>query len=222
MLRFLLIIIFISITGAAYSSEPAAVQKPNFKLEGRSTADLSADWWKWAMSSPVEINPVRDNSGAYCATGQRGKVWFLAGGFGTNLIRRSCVIPEGKYIFFPVINMSYWPSEENTGFTCEQAIKDAAVNNETAIDLFVELDGVVVKEPKKFRARTKKCFDIYDWIPASEKPYNAYPSASDGFWILLSPLAVGKHTIKFGGQYNNTSSAYGRNLQDIEYKITVE
>lgn len=213
---------FTSITGTAYSSEPATVQKPNFKLEGRSAADLSADWWKWAMSSPDEISPVRDNSGAHCDTGQRGNVWFLAGGFGTNLIRRSCVIPEGKYIFFPIINMAYWPREENNGYTCKQAIKNAAVNNETAIDLFVELDGVVVKEPKKFRARTKKCFDIYDWIPTIEKPYNAYPSASDGYWILLSPLAVGKHTVRFGGQYNNTTSAYGRNLQDIDYQITVE
>ena len=41
------------------------------------------------------------------------------------------------------------------GYTCKQAIKNAALNIETAIDLFVELDGVVVNEPKRFRARTE-------------------------------------------------------------------
>ena len=174
------------------------------------------------MSSPDEINPVRDRDGAHCDTGQQGKVWFLAGGFGSSLIRRSCTIPAGKYIFFPVINMAYWPQKENNGLTCEQVRKSAAVNNDTAIDLFVKIDGQALKNPKRYRARTRKCFDVYGRISAEEKPYNAFPSASDGYWILLKPLQPGKHSIKFGGQYNKASSAYGRTLQDIEYEITVE
>jgi hypothetical protein len=219
---FLSMILALTATFSANATESSPVQQPNFKLDGHTAADLSADWWEWAMSSPDEINPVRDRSGVHCSTGQQGKVWFLAGGFGSSLIRRSCTIPAGKYIFFPVINMAYWPQEENNGYTCEQAKKNAAVNNDTAIDLFVKVDGQVVENPKKFRARTRKCFDVYGKIPAESKPYKAFPSASDGYWILLRPLVAGKHTIKFGGQYNSASSAYGRILQDIEYEITVE
>jgi hypothetical protein len=191
-------------------------------LDGRTAADLSAEWWKWAMSSPDDVNPVRDTSGIHCDTGQQGKVWFLAGGLGTSPIRRSCTIPAGKYIFFPVINMVYWPLEPDSGFTCEEAMKNAAVNNAATIDLFVKVDKKIVKNPKQYRASTRKCFDVYERIAAERKPYNAFPSASDGYWILLKPLKPGKHTIKFGGHYNHSTSSHGRKLQDIEYTISVK
>ncbi|MDX8399117.1 MAG: hypothetical protein R8K20_02580, partial [Gallionellaceae bacterium] len=161
-------------------------------------------------------------SGAHCDVGQQGNIWFLAGGFGSSKIQRSCVIPAGKYIFFPVVNMVYYPRKENNGYTCEQAKVNAAVNNDKALDLHVELDGIAVKNPKRFRARTEKCFNIFEKIPREYQPYNAYPSASDGYWIGLRPLQKGKHTLRFGGRYNSTDSVYGRMVQDIEYEITVE
>lgn len=221
MFRILLGSVLFAAVGLAHSAGSEMVQDPGFKLGGRSAVELSADWWKWAMSSPAEINPVRDMSGAQCGTGQKGAVWFLAGGFGSSKIKRSCTIPAGKHIFFPVINMAYWPREENNGFTCDQAMKNAAMNNDTALDLFVELDGAAVTEPKKYRARTRKCFDIFERVPKSQMPFNAYPSASDGYWILLKPLKPGKHLLKFGGRYNTTSTDYGRMVQDIEYEISV-
>jgi hypothetical protein len=195
---------------------------PGFQFEGRSAASLSADWWKWAMSSPEEIDPVRDLTGEHCAIGQTGKVWFLSGGFGSSKIHRSCVIPADKYIFFPVVNMSYWAPTENSGYTCEMAKSHAAMNNDTALDLFVEVDGVAVKEVRNYRARTEDCFDIFERVPKRFHAYNAYPSASDGYWILLRPLTKGKHTIKFGGRYNRESGAFGRMVQDIEYEVLVK
>jgi hypothetical protein len=221
MFRFLVMTLLFILGSSVCAAESSYVQSPGFKLDGRSAADWSAAWWMWAMSSPDDINPVRDNSGAHCGTGQEGKVWFLAGGFGSSFIKRNCTVPAGKYIFFPIINMAYWPQEENNGFTCKQAIRNAAINNDTAIDLIVELDGVAISNPKRFRASTKKCFDVYGRVPKEYKPFNAYPSASDGYWILLSPLPIGKHAIRFIGQYNNTTAAFGHMLQDIEYQIVI-
>src|SRR5579859_6482918 len=191
-------------------------------INGRSGADLSAEWWKWAMASPQEINPVRDSSGRHCGVGQSGEVWFLAGGFGSARISRTCTIPFGKYIFFPVVNMAYWPPEENSGYTCEQAKASASLNNDTAVDLFASVDGVEIPNVKTYRARTEKCFDIFERVPRSYGPYKAFPSASDGYWLLVAPLPKGKHTIKFGGKYNRGSAAYGRMVQDIEYYVVVE
>jgi hypothetical protein len=201
----------------AKTIESPLIEQADFKLNGLNAAELSAEWWKWAMSSTDEMNPVRDISGAHCNAGQQGNIWFLAGGFGSSLIRRNCTIPAGKYIFFPIINEVYWPQEEDTAYTCAEAIRDAVVDNDTAIELFVELDGKAIKNPKRFRARTKNCFDVFERIPAGRKPYRAYPSASDGYWILLKPLKAGKHTLKFGGQY-----LHGNNLQDIEYELSIE
>lgn len=200
----------------------AGPSNPGFELNGRSADELSATWWQWAMSSPAEINPVRDISGSHCGVGQEGSIWFLAGGFGSSKIQRKCIVPDGKYIFFPIINMSYWPREEGNGYTCEQAKLAAALNNDNALELFVEVDGASLKDPKRYRARTSKCFDIYQRVPREFAPYNAYPSASDGYWVLLEPLQKGAHSIKFGGRYRQPGSPYGRMVQDIEYELLVQ
>lgn len=223
MYRTTLTIIFSMLVGFAHASQSIIPLDPGFKLEGHSTAELSAAWWKWAMASPDESNPVQDTSGAHCDVDQQGSVWFLAGGFGSSKIKRSCAIPVGKYIFFPIINMAYWqPREVGNRYTCENAKALAAVNNDNALELFVELDGVAVENPKRFRARTKQCFDIFERVPKNLNSYNAYPSASDGYWLLLRPLQKGKHTIKFGGRYPSPDTAYGHMVQDIEYEIFVK
>lgn len=196
---------------------------PGSGADGRTPEQLSIAWWQWAIASPPEINPVRDMTGRHCAVGQDGNVWFLAGGFGTSKIRRSCTIPYGKYLFFPVVNMVYWPRKPNNGYTCEQAQQSAALNNDNALELFVEIDGAApAEDPRQYRVRTKECFDIYGHIPRKLSPYRAYPSASDGYWLLLHPMPKGKHSLKFGGRYNAPGQPNGRMVQDIEYDLLVE
>jgi len=216
MRRIFFVVIFLMVAGCNTVGQTSPFFEPGFQLEGRSAAALSAEWWKWAMSDPTDTNPVGDTTGVHCGNGQQGNVWFLAGGFGSSKIKRNCVIPAGKYIFFPMINAAYWP-KENSSYTCEQAKSAATVTNENALNLFVELDGVAMADPKRYRARTDECFNVFERVPSTFHSYNAYPSASDGYWVLLQPLQKGMHIIKFGGQYGN-----GDMVQDIEYEIFVQ
>jgi len=174
------------------------------------------------MSASDEENPVSDLTGSNCSVGQRGTVWFLAGGFGSTKVRRVCTIPAGRTLFFPVINMAYWPRQGNAAYTCAQAKAAAAVNNNAAIDLFAELDGVAIESIKQHRVSSEDCFDIFSRVPSGRRPYNGYPAATDGYWLLVQPLSKGRHILKFGGKYNRSSSAYGRMLQDIEYELVVQ
>ncbi|MGA3770922.1 hypothetical protein ACI2UW_16395 [Ralstonia nicotianae] len=174
------------------------------------------------MSIPQETSPLRDSTGANCGTAQQGAVWFLAGGFGSSKIRRTCVVPANKPLFFPVVNMLYYPAKGNDTYTCGEAKAAAALNNESAIDLFVELNGVALQDVKRYRVASDKCFDIFERIQPELHPYKAYPSASDGYWILLKPLQRGRYTLKFGGRYNRESSAYGHMVQDIEYELIAQ
>ncbi|MBX9900421.1 MAG: hypothetical protein K2Y28_06510 [Burkholderiaceae bacterium] len=222
MLKALLILIAIFYGNFSNAKQPIEVLPPDYVLNGKTKADLSATWWQWAFSTNDEINPVRDKSGINCGVGQNGNVWFLAGGFGSSKISRRCEIPSNKYVFFPVINMAYWPRQGSENYTCEQAKINASSNNNNAINLFVEIDGVQLENVRQFRARTEECFDIFAKVDRSLNPYNAYPSASDGYWVLLKPLSKGKHTVKFGGGYNAAGNPLGRMLQDIEYEITVK
>jgi hypothetical protein len=195
---------------------------PDFKLDGLAGAEWSAAWWQWAMSAPEDKSPIEDSDGANCAVNQSGKVWFLAGGYGSSRISRTCAVPAGKYLFFPLVNMAYWPRSANGGFTCQDAKAWAALNNDTALDLFVTIDGVAVEDADRFRYKTDTCFDIFARIPKSMKPYNAFPSASDGYWMILPPLPKGRHVLNFGGRYNRSSQAFGRMVQDIRYEIVVK
>jgi len=215
------------VTAAAFCLSPPALAAefafpPGTSVAGRSVAQLSAEWWQWAMSIPPEASPLSDSTGANCGTAQKGAVWFLAGGIGSSKFRRTCVVPANKPLFFPVINMVYYPARGNSTYTCERARAAAAVNNDSAIDLYVELNGAALNDVRRYRVASDKCFDIFERIQLDQRPYTAYPSASDGYWILLKPLSRGRYTLKFGGRYNQESSAYGRSVQDIEYELIVQ
>ncbi len=150
----------------------------------------------------------------------------LAGGIGSSAIHRSCTVPAGKALFFPLINMASYPSKytDAENFTCEDAKANAADNNNTAVDLFAIVDGVEIGDLKRFRVSSAQCFDFFARVPKYLQPYSGYPSATDGFWLFLKPLGKGHHVIQFGARYNNSASCdcYGEMVQNIMYDLDVE
>ena len=71
---------------------------------GSTYGEWSARWWQWVLSVPAATNPLNDTTGAQCAQGQTGKVWFLAGTF-VGPVTRTCTVPQGKALFFPILNL---------------------------------------------------------------------------------------------------------------------
>lgn len=198
-------------------------QGTNRPIVQKPKPELANQWWQWAMASPNTSSPISDQTGESCANGQQGDVWFLAGGYGSSKIRRKCTVPAGKTLFFPLINMVYWPTPDGgETFTCDRAKELAALNNETAIDLFAEIDGQTIEHLRQYRVASQQCFDVFNRVPQAQKAYKAYPSATDGYWLQIGPLSPGHHTLKFGGRYNRSSADYGRMAQDIEYELVVE
>jgi hypothetical protein len=170
--------------------------------------------------SPEE-SAVVDETGAQCHVNQTGDVWFLAGGYGTSLIQRSCAVPAGKYLFFPVINMVY-AQPGNHRVSCAAAMYRAALNNDALLVIDVELDGARLTEPERYRLKSPECFDLAGRIPLELNPARVYPSAADGYWMMLKPLPRGSHTLKFRAIYNRADGAFGSMAQDIEYSLTIE
>lgn len=183
--------------------------------------ELANMWWQWATSAPRPNNPLTDRTGENCGVGQQGDVWFLAGGFGNAYIRRVCTVPQGKALFFPLINMVQGRGRRSS-LSCEQAKAYVKRNNETATDLFAEIDGVPVPDLQMYRLASDECFDMFSRVPAGQGGYNAYPTATDGYWLKITPLPKGRHTLKFGGRYDNPGAEFGTIVQDIEYVIFIE
>src|SRR5215210_4141888 len=85
----------------SYSSSPTALTNSSSNEEifttdstpyGLTYGEWTARWWQWAYSIPRDVHPAYDDSGKYCAEGQSGPVWFLAGTF-EHPAERYCTIP---------------------------------------------------------------------------------------------------------------------------------
>jgi len=211
------ILVLAPLAAAAKNPNPG-VLPVNSHPYGMTYGEWSAEWWQWALSIPADRNPVTDTSGEFCAEGQSGKVWFLAGTFGTTETR-SCTIPAGKALFFPIINCE--SSEIEYGFTTEAEMRaDATATINAVTDLKVEVDGKELKDLWSYRVQSG-LFTI--WLPQDnvldlEIPTGEGVSSdtvSDGYWIMLAPLSAGEHTIHIHGEVD------GVFVTDVTYYLTV-
>ncbi|MDP9198139.1 MAG: hypothetical protein M3O07_02860 [Pseudomonadota bacterium] len=89
----------------------------------------------------IDVNPVIEETGAYCDAGQHGIYWFLAGNTGGRTTR-NCTVPQGVQLIIPVITTFCYPEE---GFdddaSCIEYINDALAGY-LPEDMTVRLDGV--------------------------------------------------------------------------------
>lgn len=90
-----------------FTAAGVTVQLP---FQGKTYGQWAAAWWQWALSAPTPVNPLVDPVGADCAAGQSGSVWFLAGTFG-GAVTRTCNVPVGRSLFFPVANNVFIATE---------------------------------------------------------------------------------------------------------------
>jgi hypothetical protein len=181
---------------------------------------LSAQWWQWAVSAPTPVNPVLDPTGANCAQGQgvfsKNNVWFLAGTFGGSATR-TCKIPPGKSLFFPILN---------TFFACDpppavcpplsdiRAFLAGLMDNPLLLE--ASIDGVPAQALGSYRVASS-VFSLE--LPADNvfgAPAGTYePAVTDGYYLLVTPRTPGSHTIHFKGTDN------GGNTFEATYYLTV-
>jgi hypothetical protein len=196
------------------------VLPPNSTPQGETYGEWSSKWFKWAYEPPPSSSPVLDTTGANCAVGQTGHVWFLAGTFfppGPPAVVRFCTIPAGQMLFFPVGNGFCAGDGFPDGFYGERAC--ATANAQTLTGFKAEVDGVSIKGlegdvvDNYYRALTPK--PGFDLVLGADNIFGApagtySPGAGDGVYLMLAPLTPGNHTIHFhadiksGGQIDAT------------------
>lgn len=184
---------------------------PTASVAGRSQSEWSRDWWEWATSFPAASSPIADRTGERCGAGQSGPVWFLAGAFGSALVQRTCIVPPGKHLFFPMVNYVVFPNGNRT-FTCEQATALAKKMTDDPEILVAAIDGARISDLERHRQATRECFDL---AARSGAPMPIAPAAANGYYLMLSPLPPGRHTLRFGGDLTSIRQA-------ISYDLVVE
>ena len=193
------------------------------KVEGRGYAELSADWWRWANAMPIA--PYLDRDGRFCALGQDGPVWFLAGTDGSFDAKRECHVPAGKHVFLPVINMYRQTprgvdKQTRRVQSCAELQGSVSVNNDHLLSAVVLIDGVQVRQVGDYRVRSAGCFKVWPDLPEDDRYYTPV-AASDGYWLLLPPLPVGRHTVVVGANYGAPEGDFGKMVQNFEYVLIV-
>jgi len=175
---------------------------------GKANAELAAEWWQWALSIPFEQNPIADTNGTFSAVGQSGEVWFLAGTFGGPAVTRTCDVPAGKELFFPILNTVWvhfppWHPYPDPPFDEEleaavRADQDAWIGSfDPEEALACVIDGVPVTNLGRYRVQSPKFAAAIPEGGLVPPPGVYGPCVTDGYYLRLVPLGEGEHTISF-------------------------
>jgi hypothetical protein len=182
---------------------------------GKTWREWTAEWWKWSLSLPKGQNPITDTSGENASHNQSGPVWFLAGTFG-GLAERTCEIPAEKAIFFPI------SCNETSYAECPNFKTDAELRAFAKADIdqvktiMATVDGQKLPDSDLRRLESPP-FELT--LPEGNvigAPPGKTQSNSDGYWVFLKPLPVGRHEIHF---FSNCST--DALLVEARYHLTV-
>ena len=169
------------------------------KPYGLTYGEWTARWWQWAYSIPKDVNPAYDDTGRYCTQGQSGPVWFLTGTYG-HPVDRYCTIPFGKAILFPILN-SECSFAEFPNLKTEKELRQCSKEMEDTVNyLEAKVNGIGIKDLGKSRIQSP----LFNFTLAKNNilelpPQTTTQAVSDGNWVFLKPLAIGKHVIHFKG-----------------------
>jgi hypothetical protein len=175
------------------------------------------------------VNPQLDTTGKNAVVGQRGPIWFLAGVFGGGTATRTCFVFDDVQLFFPVINgigintPGICGSPE-TPESVNDVHRDAANQIAGVTNLSVTLDGKPIKNIQRAGQATAfavalpedNIFNVPCGGPGTVPAGIYSPAAGDGFYVLLDPLPVGPHTLRFSAKGPHQNPAL-----DVTYNLTV-
>jgi hypothetical protein len=190
---------------------------------GKTYDILSQEWWLWAFMQAVPDNPI---AGAPCSNGQSGDVWFLAAGPPTV----SCTIPAGKTLFFPIVNTECSSLEPGPfgspgsfhGDTPEERRACAKAWTDHITGISAEIDEKRVANLAPLRTRSG---DFSFTVPNNNILFVPGPawgfSSAEGFYVLLSPLPAGTHTIHVKGTFHDPFTPGNPVVQTIETTFTL-
>jgi hypothetical protein len=184
-------------------------------------AHRRGEWWQWALSIPAPVNPMVDATGQNCMVGQRGSTWYLAGSFFGGAASRSCTVPQGVKLFFPVANSVWFDTPGICGQGASMSVAELRANAANDVNAMTQvsatLNGVPLRSIKRIRSRVfpvaLPADNVFNLVcgPGSV-PAAVYPrSVEDGYYAEIEHLSVGTHTLQIvasNGTWFNLNVVY--------------
>jgi hypothetical protein len=167
-------------------------------------------WIEWALEQPWSTGPVVDEDGHACAQGQSGNTWFLAGTAG-GAVQRSCTIPHGKKLFFPLLD--YWVAARAENVDTDEELQHYLdfvagwfeSQHAATCSLTLRIDGQDLLPD--FETMDEELFaQELDPFPVELQadnfgtgPAGTRTTTTAGHWALLHPLPPGDYVLELGG-----------------------
>ena len=202
---------------------------PDSRPFGKSYTEWSEAHWRWVYSIPAANHPAFQDGNIDLSQYQPdGPVWFLIGSFAATPVssgflataNRTATMPHGKALFFPILDAEASTAEGN-GTTEAELTAAAESFVDPSSDLTCEIDGHPVRDVARFHFITP----VFTWgpLPADNllglPAGTCSPSVSDGYFLMIAPLSVGRHTVHFTGTAGVSPNAF---TLDITYDLTVQ
>ncbi|NVB42303.1 hypothetical protein G6O69_31055 [Pseudenhygromyxa sp. WMMC2535] len=167
---------------------------------------LSTQWWSWSYGIEGQDHPILDPDGSSCGLGDvSDELFFLAGTAG-GAATRSCQVPTGKALFFPLINGVNLNHPDDPQLPAEDLAAALGGVLDLACDLELSLDGAPMLTDFDDNRVAAGPFAMevvkgqFNDDPEGTLPPGIYdPTVSDGYWALVTPLSPGDHVLEFGG-----------------------
>lgn len=237
----LAVALFAPIAQADGRGDPKVID-PDSVAYGRTFGEWSAAWEQWADSIPVAEHPLFDNPSGHpdCSVGQSGPVWFLGGKFcasGASCsytgVVRSCTIPAGKALYFPVLNYEDSALEEslaeNPGVETDQQIATLRAivggGEDAVTNVSCSVDGEPIRD---LRANYRVQSTAFGFTLPTDNLFKTiygnngfvagsyFPAVDDGWYVMLAPLRPGPHVVHISG------TAPGPFTLDVTYYLQVQ
>ena len=201
-----------------------ALQTSAVAAPGPIARSSGASWWQWVLAIGAEQSPLLDDTGQYCSLGQVGHEWYLAGTFTGERVERTCSVPVGTWLFFPVINSIWIDTPNAPGTICDQGgvpmLDVGRQINKAFIDAATSVSATLDGHPLHL---TRLQSDVFDVNLPADNLFNAfigcpaagvYQAVDDGLYAKVQPLSRGDHELNLRAQ----SGAF---VIDVTYHLVV-
>jgi hypothetical protein len=193
---------------------------PHAKFRGPSYGEWGARFWTRLFAIPVVGgNHLYLSGGAF--EGDNGVVFLTASGNGATF---DITLQAGTPILCPIINAECSVLEPDPFHGDTEAELRACANDhlDNTSGVFAVIDGRAVRNLDDYRLEsplfefTLPQDNIFAFFGLNAPAGTTSPAVDAGYYLLLAPLSVGKHTIHVGGSFDALGVTF-----DNTFNITV-
>jgi hypothetical protein len=190
------------------------VEPPGVTVAGKTIAEWSTNWWRWAVALAPPGDPFTDPSGQYANVNQLGPVFLLAGSANGSRIRRFHV-PANTYVLVPLLTGEWSQLELGFDKTAADIRQSAQLQADVFDSLHASFDGVPISQTNLFTHRETS--PDFSFVAVSGNLQGVPPGYSgiavaDGYFLMLAPLTPGIHNLNYGGG----STVFGVSIDETD------